>query len=70
MACKQDRVRVNVQLLDARTGATRWAERYDRPMRSLFELQDEVADEVVSKLIGHARHISAQRIRTQPARTL
>jgi adenylate cyclase len=65
-----DRVRINVQLVDARSRATRWAERYDRPLGSLFELQDDVADRVVSKLVGHARHIAAERIRTRPPQTL
>ncbi len=61
----QGRVRVNIQLLDARSGATLWAERYDRPLGSLFELQDEVADQVVSKLVGHARQRTAERVRTR-----
>jgi TolB-like protein/DNA-binding winged helix-turn-helix (wHTH) protein len=61
----EGRVRINVQLLDTRSGATRWAERYDRPLGSVFELQDEVADQVVSKLVGHARHLTAERIRTR-----
>jgi adenylate cyclase len=65
-----DRVRINVQLVDARSGATRWAERYDRPLGSLFELQDDVADRVVSKLVGHARHTAAERIRSRPPQTL
>ena len=61
----QGRVRVNVQLLDARSGATLWAERYDRPLGSLFELQDELAGQVVSKLVGHARQRAADRVRTR-----
>ena len=61
----QGRVRVNVQLLDTRSGATLWAERYDRPLGSLFELQDEVAGQVVSKLVGHARQRTAERVRTR-----
>jgi adenylate cyclase len=60
-----DRLRMNVQLVDTRTGATRWAERYERPLKSLFELQDDVAGEVVAKLVGHVRHHAAKRIRTR-----
>lgn len=66
----QDRVRVNVQLVDTRSGATRWAGRYDRPLRSLFELQDDVADHVVSKSVGHARKLAAERIRSRGPNTL
>ncbi|MBT2321295.1 winged helix-turn-helix domain-containing protein [Variovorax paradoxus] len=66
----EGRVRINVQLLDTGSGATRWAERYDRPLGSVFELQDEVADQVVSKLVGHARHLTVERIRTRHPKTL
>jgi len=66
----EGRARINVQLVDTRSGATRWAARYDRPLGSLFELQDEVADQVVSKLVGQARHFSAERLRTRHPSTL
>ena len=45
-----DRVRINVQLIDAKTGGHLWAERYDGSLDSVFELQDQVCEEVVSKL--------------------
>ena len=37
-----DRVRVTVQLIDALTGNHLWAERYDRDLKDLFALQDEI----------------------------
>jgi adenylate cyclase len=37
-----DRVRVNVQLVDGRTGNHIWAERYDRQFEDLFALQDQI----------------------------
>ena len=37
-----DRVRITVQLIDALTGHHLWAERYDRDLKDLFALQDEV----------------------------
>ncbi len=45
-----DRVRINVQLIDAATGGHLWAERYDGSLESVFELQDAVSREVVSAL--------------------
>lgn len=45
-----DRVRINVQLIDAKTGGHLWAERYDGSLDAVFELQDQVCEEVVSKL--------------------
>src|SRR5712692_1966736 len=43
-------VRVSVQLVDATTGADLWAERYDRPMKDIFELQDEIVRRIVTTL--------------------
>ncbi len=37
-----NRLRVNVQLIDAETGNHLWAERFDRPMADLFDMQDEI----------------------------
>ncbi len=45
-----DRVRVTVQLVDAETGHHIWAERYDRSLSDIFELQDELVDEITSRL--------------------
>jgi TolB-like protein len=40
-------VRTTVQLADATTGAEVWAERYDRPLRDVFALQDEIVRRIV-----------------------
>ena len=37
-----NRLRVNVQLIDAETGAHLWAERFDKPVADLFDMQDEI----------------------------
>ena len=42
------RMRVNVQLIDAETGNHLWAERFDKPLADLFDMQDEI----VSRLAG------------------
>jgi adenylate cyclase len=44
------RVRVTAQLVDATTGYHVWAERYDREVRDIFTLQDEVTQQVVRAL--------------------
>jgi adenylate cyclase len=41
-------VRITVQLADATTGAELWAERYDRPLRDIFALQDEIVRKIVT----------------------
>ena len=37
-----NRMRVNVQLIDAETGSHLWAERFDKPLADLFDMQDEI----------------------------
>ncbi|HSD32201.1 MAG TPA: tetratricopeptide repeat protein [Gemmatimonadales bacterium] len=43
-----DRLRVNVQLLDAATGRHLWAERYDRTLDDAFAIQSDVARQIVA----------------------
>jgi adenylate cyclase len=43
-------IRVNAQLIDGKTGAHLWAERYDRPLSDIFALQDELAAAIVAAL--------------------
>ena len=38
-----DRVRITAQLIDAQSGAHRWADRFDGSLEDVFELQDKVA---------------------------
>lgn len=45
-----ERIRISVQLVKAETGASIWAERYDRELGGLFDLQDEVRTRIVSAL--------------------
>lgn len=46
----KDSVRINVQLVDAKTGFQKWAERYDRQVTEVFEVQDEVTNSIVEAL--------------------
>lgn len=45
-----NRVRVTAQLIDAETGHHVWAERYDREMEDIFDLQDEMVRVIASAL--------------------
>lgn len=42
-----DRLRVNVRLVDAESGAQLWAERYDRTLEDAFDVQSDVAQRIV-----------------------
>jgi TolB-like protein/cytochrome c-type biogenesis protein CcmH/NrfG len=45
-----NRMRINVQLIDAETGAHVWAERFDKPVADLFDMQDEIVARLASLL--------------------
>ena len=45
-----NRLRVNVQLIDAETGNHLWAERFDKPMADLFDMQDEIVSRLANEL--------------------
>ncbi|MGD9233578.1 MAG: adenylate/guanylate cyclase domain-containing protein, partial [Desulfobacterales bacterium] len=44
------KVRINAQLIDAATDQHLWAERYDRDLKDLFKLQNELVQTIVSKM--------------------
>ena len=45
-----DRIRINVQLIEAATGRHLWSERYDRPAADIFEVQDDITHRIVTEL--------------------
>jgi adenylate cyclase len=62
-----NRMRVNVQLIDAETGNHLWAERFDKPLADLFDMQDEI----VARLAGalNTELITAEARRAEQAPT-
>jgi len=45
-----DRIRITAQLVDVNTGVHLWAEKYDRDLKDIFALQDEVTQKIVTAL--------------------
>src|SRR5215831_18521387 len=45
-----DQVRITAQLIDATTGEHLLSERYDRPLKDIFALQDEIVQKIVTTL--------------------
>jgi adenylate cyclase len=45
-----DRVRITAQLINSKTAGHVWAERYDRDLKDIFSLQDEVREKIVTAL--------------------
>jgi adenylate cyclase len=61
-----DRIRISAQLIDAATGAHRWAERYDRKLEEVFTVHDEVARSIVITLAAHVGQAETERTRAKP----
>jgi tetratricopeptide (TPR) repeat protein len=58
-----NRLRVNVQLIDAETGNHLWAERFDKPVADLFDMQDEIVSRLANTL--NAQFIDAEARRAE-----
>ncbi len=62
-----NRVRITAQLILAETGSHLWAERYDRDLTDIFELQDEITLAVVAAIEPNVRAAELERVRhTRP----
>lgn len=55
------RLRVNVQLIDAETGIHLWAERFDKPVIDLFDMQDEIVATLANTLDAQLMAAEARR---------
>ena len=56
-----NRLRVNVQLVDAETGAHLWTDRFDKTVADLFEMQDEVSARIANALNAQLVEAEARR---------
>lgn len=61
-----NRMRVNVQLIDAETGNHLWAERFDKPVADLFDMQDEVVARLANALSAQLAAAEARRAEQKP----
>src|ERR1700757_4010409 len=61
-----NRLRVNVQLIDAETGNHLWAERFDKPIADLFDMQDEIVSRLANTLTSQLVEVEAQRAERAP----
>ena len=60
------RMRVNVQLVDAETGNHLWAERFDKPLADLFDMQDEIVGRLAGTLNTELIAAEARRAERSP----
>jgi adenylate cyclase len=61
-----DRIRIAAQLIDAMTGAHRWADRYDHELHDAFAVQDEIARTIVRTLAAHVNRAEIERALLKP----
>jgi len=62
----QNRVRVNAQLIDAESGGQLWAERFEKPVADLFDMQDEIVASLGSQLGTELAANEARRAERAP----
>ena len=61
-----DLVRVTAQLIDAETGSHLWAERYDRTLADIFDVQDEITSSIVCAIQPEIALAEQQRAMRKP----
>jgi TolB-like protein/class 3 adenylate cyclase len=62
-----NRIRVNVQLIDAESGDHLWAERFDKPVADLFDMQDEIVARLANALNAQLIIAEARRADWAPS---
>ena len=65
-----NRVRITAQLIDGTTGNHLWAENYDRVLEDVFAVQDDVAQTIISTLVGRLEEESRERASRKSAANL
>jgi tetratricopeptide (TPR) repeat protein len=66
MQRSSNRLRVNARLTDAETGNQLWAERFDKPLADLFDMQDEIVSRLANALDSQLVEAEARRAERTP----
>lgn len=61
-----ERIRVSVQLIDAATGHQVWAEKFDRTVNDIFDLQDEITQKIAAKVAPELERAERKRASSRP----
>ncbi|MER9482577.1 adenylate cyclase [Mesorhizobium sp. M0494] len=65
-----DRLRISCQLIDASTGAHLWADRFDRTLAEVFDLQDQIASSIVGAITPKVEQAEIERAKRKPTDSL
>jgi adenylate cyclase len=56
-----NRVRISAQLIDASTGYHVWAEKFDRQLEDIFDVQDEITNRIAATIVPELEHFEHRR---------
>ncbi|MBT3532667.1 MAG: tetratricopeptide repeat protein [Rhodospirillaceae bacterium] len=65
-----NRIRVTAQLIDTEDNDHLWAERYDRELADIFDLQDEITETITARIDSELRASEIERSRRKPPANL
>src|SRR5262245_56209207 len=65
-----NRVRITAQLVDVSTGAHLWADRFERALEDIFDLQDQVTENVVGAIAPKLEQAEIARAKRKPIQNL
>jgi len=65
-----NRIRVSIELIDARNDNTIWADSYDRDLTDIFAIQSEIAETIARKLTATLSPVEQQTIEKKPTENL
>ncbi len=64
------RIRVTAQLIDAPSGNHLWAEKYDRVLEDIFEVQEELTRSIVAAIAPHINDAEREKVRRRRPESL
>ena len=65
-----NRLRVAVDLTNAKDGSIIWGDRYDRVLEDIFDIQDEIVQKISKELLGNIEITNLQNIKRKPTENL
>lgn len=65
-----NRVRISAELIDGQEGIQLWAERYDRTLEDIFEVQDEITSTIAARIEPEIGALARERVKERPTRDL
>jgi TolB-like protein len=67
---KADQIRITTQLIEVASGGVIWAERYDAPLETIFDIQDDIIERVTGALSAQIDQVLLAEVRDKPLTSL